>query len=307
MEKRIRTHDDDNTIKQPEIETQKKPMTEEKKQNKPDHQKEDRISNLPDAILHHIISLVPFKCAVRTSILSKRWEGLWESTSAYTTNLDFGREFATSVSLSLHHLACAINRILQQHRGKTIETFRLYFCPQKMFLPHIQRWILFAKKKTVRELDLDFTPFQTTCQDLGLRLYELPPCLFSCHSLTILKLSDCKFNLPSRFRGFSSLKTLHLIRVEITPYALDSMLLKCPMLEDLSLMVCYCSKPFELSATNLKIKSFALTGYSSLGNVGSFLSKLAPHLQILTVCHVKIQVIYSSLLFYFCLISRSSS
>ena len=56
MEKRMRTHDDDNTIKQPEIATKKKPMIEKKQQEIPDHEKEeDRISQLPDAMLHHII------------------------------------------------------------------------------------------------------------------------------------------------------------------------------------------------------------------------------------------------------------
>ncbi|XXG59632.1 hypothetical protein AAC387_Pa04g1682 [Persea americana] len=84
----------------------------EEKQNTPDHEKEeDRISQLPDPILHDIVSMIPFKCAVRTSILSKRWKGLWESATAYTTTLDFGWEFATSrgVSVPLHLLSCAIN------------------------------------------------------------------------------------------------------------------------------------------------------------------------------------------------------
>ena len=75
----------------------------------------------------------------------------------------------------------------------------------------------------------------------------------------------------------------------------DGILLKCPMLEDLALMLCYCSKSSEVFATELKIKIFALIGYCSWDNVGSFLPKLPNHLQLLHLCHVKIEVVLASL------------
>ncbi|CAL4980793.1 unnamed protein product [Urochloa decumbens] len=39
---------------------------------------EDRISELPDALLHHVLSLLPVDEAVRTSVLARRWRGLWK-------------------------------------------------------------------------------------------------------------------------------------------------------------------------------------------------------------------------------------
>lgn len=75
------------------------------------------------------------------------------------------------------------------------------------------------QKDIVRELDLDFTPVLMPGWYFP-RLYELPRCLFSCDSLTTLKLSDCKLKLPLWFTGSISLKTLHLNRVEITCYAI---------------------------------------------------------------------------------------
>ncbi|XP_026389345.1 F-box/LRR-repeat protein At3g58900-like [Papaver somniferum] len=40
---------------------------------------EDRISNLPASILHHILSFVHTRVAARTSVLSKRWKYIWRS------------------------------------------------------------------------------------------------------------------------------------------------------------------------------------------------------------------------------------
>ncbi|XP_009606348.1 putative F-box/FBD/LRR-repeat protein At4g03220 [Nicotiana tomentosiformis] len=38
---------------------------------------EDRISDLPDAVLHHILFSLPIKSIAKTSVLSKRWRYLW--------------------------------------------------------------------------------------------------------------------------------------------------------------------------------------------------------------------------------------
>ncbi|XP_031392209.1 F-box protein At3g59000-like [Punica granatum] len=53
------------------------------KQSKRGKYSEDRDANglgsLPYSVLHHILSLIPIKDAIRTSLLSKRWQYLWFS------------------------------------------------------------------------------------------------------------------------------------------------------------------------------------------------------------------------------------
>ncbi|XP_015880921.3 putative F-box/FBD/LRR-repeat protein At4g03220 [Ziziphus jujuba] len=39
----------------------------------------DYISELPDAVLHHILFLLPIKTVAQTSVLSKRWRSLWST------------------------------------------------------------------------------------------------------------------------------------------------------------------------------------------------------------------------------------
>ncbi|CAN0891399.1 F-box/LRR-repeat protein 25 [Linum grandiflorum] len=48
----------------------------------------DRLSDLPDSILHHILSLVndDTRYSVRTSVLSKRWTSVWKYIPALTFN-----------------------------------------------------------------------------------------------------------------------------------------------------------------------------------------------------------------------------
>lgn len=266
-------------------------MTENKEKTQ-NNEEEDRISQLPDALLHHILSLIPFKCAVRTTILSNRWNKAWESLWPYTTAIDFGKECSSSET-PLPLASDTINRFLRLHRGKNIESFRLYFYPLKLFRSDIEKWIEFAVEKRVKVLDLDFT--DAAIKSIYVyKVYKPPPCLYSSDSLTILKLAGCKFELPSGFRGFRSLQALHLTNADIVGDMFDIML-KCPVLEVLALIGCpYCfwdPKTIEPSVPGLKIKSFTLIGCLVYGNVVLFLSAFAL-LRNLTLCHFCADVIF---------------
>ncbi|XP_044444468.1 uncharacterized protein [Triticum aestivum] len=41
----------------------------------------DRIGDLPDEIIHHLLSFLPAQEAVRTSVLARRWRHLWKSAT----------------------------------------------------------------------------------------------------------------------------------------------------------------------------------------------------------------------------------
>ncbi|XP_074369313.1 putative F-box/FBD/LRR-repeat protein At4g13965 [Apium graveolens] len=48
------------------------------------HDEGDRLSSLPDDILHQILSFLGTRQAVQTSVLSKRWRHVWTTTSSLT-------------------------------------------------------------------------------------------------------------------------------------------------------------------------------------------------------------------------------
>ena len=49
-------------------------------ENKPNTATEDRLSQLPDPLIHYIFSFLPTFYIVQMSILSKRWRRMWVST-----------------------------------------------------------------------------------------------------------------------------------------------------------------------------------------------------------------------------------
>ncbi|XP_062011813.1 putative F-box/FBD/LRR-repeat protein At4g13965 [Rosa rugosa] len=160
---------------------------------------EDRISALPDAVLCHILSCLQpefRKCAVSTSILSKRWKNIW----AYVPNLYFdNHDFPSSADF-----IAFVDRALQIRNSSAIQKFHLHFdgCQAEDFC-HIDDWISTAVKCNVVELDLSVNPH-------GEEMFELPESLLTCGTLMVWKLwSNPLINIP-KAGCYPSLKELHL-------------------------------------------------------------------------------------------------
>ncbi|GFP96501.1 F-box/FBD/LRR-repeat protein at5g56420 [Phtheirospermum japonicum] len=147
----------------------------------------DRLSAFPDDILLPILSFLPTKLSVSTSILAKRWRFLW----AHVPNLHFDSGY--------HHdsptrLPSIIPYVMSLHKVRNLHTFRLSYGYDE----HLgDTWIATAMSRNVRVL--------------GLRLrYALPQCLFTCETLVDLKLDRCE-GIPSAgvHVSWPSLKRFH--------------------------------------------------------------------------------------------------
>ncbi|GMY36938.1 F-box/LRR-repeat protein At3g58900-like [Fagus crenata] len=191
-----------------------------KKKNANETRKE--IDNLPDLILVHILSYLPTKDAVRTSILSKKWQYLWTSTP----KLHFAEGERNERMVFMNF----VERALALRDSSKITDFSLS-CDVQCDTSRINAWIISVVKHKVQVLHMYLRKFQEPL--------ALPPCLFTCRSLEVLKLKMFHhLKLPSSI-SFSSLKILSLWKVIFSDNRSTQQLFSgCPILEKLSIIDC---------------------------------------------------------------------
>lgn len=150
-----------------------------------------RLGDLPEEILRHILSFLPTKEAVRTSLLSKRWEYLWASIP----NLDFEGSWPPKINLLMNF----VERVLCLRDSYNIKRFNLC-CDVLPDASRVNTWISAAVRHNVQDLSILLDNFKGD--------FSLPYCLFTCKTLTSLHL-DMPYilKLPTTI-CFSNLKTL---------------------------------------------------------------------------------------------------
>ncbi|XP_010094608.2 F-box/LRR-repeat protein At4g14103 [Morus notabilis] len=207
------------------------------------NRRRDRISELPDPIIHQILSLVPTKEAARTSVLSKRWRYTWTSISTVKLfDFCFIRErFYESVDECM----------MSHERDASLNKFRLYTKYLYGKRPLMDNWMNIVAQKNVKELDLHLKPH------FKKEFYPLPQALLRLRSLTVVKLENLSLeNLPSV--SLPSLKLLVLREIsKLDDKGLETLLLGCPHLEKLLLDGCdELSNPRVSSSTIKSLEIF---------------------------------------------------
>ncbi|KAI8010561.1 F-box/FBD/LRR-repeat protein [Camellia lanceoleosa] len=192
-----------------------------------DSKEKDRISNLPDAILSHILCFMPTKYAARTSLLSTRWKSIW--TSVHIIDLDSLGERRHNERSS--GFVDFVDRLLLLRNSPNLNKFRLR-CRFGYYNPYrLNSWICTVIKLKVKELVLNFKIDQ---------LVELPQSLFTSINLVVLKLAgDVIFGFPMPV-FLPSLKVLHLhLLMFLDDDSFQNILSGCPVLEELDIEETY--------------------------------------------------------------------
>ncbi|THG00938.1 putative FBD-associated F-box protein At5g56700 [Camellia sinensis] len=183
-----------------------------------DSKEKDRISNLPDEILSHILCFMPTKYAARTSLLSTRWKSIW--TSVHIIDLYSNEQSSGFIDF--------VDRLLLLRNSSNLNKFRLQ-CQYGYRHPYrLNSWICTVIKLNVKELVLNFQFYQL--------LVELPQSLFTSVNLVVLKLAGAVFFGFPMPVFLPSLKVLHLHSLKfLDDDSFQNILSGCPVLEELDI------------------------------------------------------------------------
>lgn len=140
------------------------------------------ISNLPQDLIHCIITRLSVHDAARTSILSKDWRYIWGMITGLVLDESFFSQLTLNKDKEEYQsvFVRAIERIVLVHVGPVLR-FNLYI-PPNLNQCHVSHWIEHFLKKGVTDIEL------TNSEK---NVYEIPSCLFDCAELTHLKLNTC--------------------------------------------------------------------------------------------------------------------
>jgi hypothetical protein len=171
--------------------------------------KSDRISELPDHVLLHIIEFMNIKQSVQTCVLSKRWKNLWKSLTNITLHhtkkprSDIFNKFVSQI-LSGRDGSLPLHSVEYVHDDAV-------YCPKTTLLEVME----YAASHNVQQVTIKAERWNV--KDL-----EFPTSIFNCHSLTFLKL-DFRYTCPygrgkmfPKSLNLPALKTLHLTDLTFT-------------------------------------------------------------------------------------------
>jgi hypothetical protein len=208
------------------------------------HRDKDMISELPDEILHCIISSLSIDEIFRTSILSKRWKHLWKNV----LHLDFDctcmnkplftRKLIATREEDAIKYGNIVNNMLQQH------TCNLFSCsfkhlPLSLDLGVVKTLVEFVveEKKELSSLSLECVPsYDRSRREIKYVMVQFKPKIFS--SLCSLELTNYKLKptVLSAFESCEKLKSLKLKSMFLKNNIIGGILENCLGLEKFSLI-----------------------------------------------------------------------
>lgn len=166
-----------------------------------DEEKQDRLSSLPDEVIHQVLSFLGTRQAVQTSVLSKRWKHIW--CTLPFLNLDWSDQlFPYTHQSIIKFMDYFFLKRNHQTRIFSFKIFAVYPFPPSF----LKKLINCLNEHNVQELDIDlyvhrYSPFKlSTFNSCSIEKLKLCMPLDFSESLE----SDCLLDLPV-------LTTLYLI------------------------------------------------------------------------------------------------
>ncbi|KAL5716307.1 hypothetical protein ACHQM5_018022 [Ranunculus cassubicifolius] len=235
---------------------------------------EDRLSDLPDVLIHRIFSFLDMTEVVSTSLLSNKWRYFWRSTPILNFDLTswvnrgglagspgcYSKEFLEKFKSFLNF----VDKVLILGGNSHIQKFDL--CGSDIFFnaPRLKSWVIRALERHVKQICIDMEDFS-----LGKPL-DLPANLFA-SNLRDLKLyfthhitrPIARVRLPSSLSTAGRIETLELHTI-LFPQgdATGELVLSCPLLKNLKIIQCNVTYLKVLNISTPLLESLELSGVS---------------------------------------------
>ncbi|KAL7606549.1 hypothetical protein Lser_V15G15206 [Lactuca serriola] len=190
-----------------------------------DHQRQssDRISSLPDDIIEKILTFIPIRDALRTSVLSKRWRYCWTGMQKLVFDDRLINVSSDMGVVKKYKLVITIFHVLLLHKGPISELY-IHISDEEIVNEIDQIILHLSRSKNIKKFIFEVYRYDG--------YYKLPCSFFSLHGLEHLSLKYCVIEIPSMFNGFSMLKSLIFVEVDINATMLQRFLISCPLLEE---------------------------------------------------------------------------
>ncbi|CAO2035113.1 unnamed protein product [Urochloa humidicola] len=232
----------------------------------------DRLSALPDELVHRVLSFLPAQQVVRTTVLSKRWTDLWPSVpcivvDSSTSGINFRRRLEVAWAGVMERMKDFTNNLLMLHRAPCLDAFRLKAVSEGHDeTRHINRWV----RRAIKDNPLVLKVFVICLATPG--SYELPHLASSpCRRLRMLQLTGISLDhsfaehlhswwpylddlyLSRCCIGFSYIdsdKLKILVVIYCTNQPADVLVIRAPRLSSLELDI-----PYSLDAGNCLVRA----------------------------------------------------
>ncbi|KAL4625894.1 hypothetical protein ACB092_05G058200 [Castanea dentata] len=217
----------------------------------------DRISQLPEHIIHHILFFMPPKDASRTSTLSMTWRQAWNSLPRSDSDSQEKAEFVEKTEQFIKSVDEALLPLREQKKIIQRFSLRMNLC-DAIYDSCIDNWIELVHGNHIETLDVDILSM------IHVKNYVLPQKTFSVESLVKLSLSGCKLESDNFSYNMKPicLRELTLRFVEIDPHTIMKILRCCPLLEVFVLDLCMKKRSFVHLVNVPKLKKAKLYGIS---------------------------------------------
>ncbi|MQM21487.1 hypothetical protein Taro_054528 [Colocasia esculenta] len=213
----------------------------------------DLFDALPDDLIAHIISFLPFKEAVRSSCLGRRWRYRWlelrridldeshftQSEMRQLLELDGLQPFDYGLRLSgRRHFLDFVSRFVARYAEPQVESFRLAFSNPKEHADKVRAWVGAMVALKVENLELDLTdPDEEEPFEGNYGYLDLPEEVYgelAGRWLRTMTLTGCDVQ-PERLGALHALRVLSLSRIAIARDGVEKLTASCPLLEELYL------------------------------------------------------------------------